>query len=209
MRLLALAAVLGGLAVAPAAVSSDAQPGVRVVDRTFACSLVPRGDGTFDLDLAANPWARYEYPNSDPIVVPAHLQVSSGVDSLDTDLVSVRAGALTGISRVQPAGAYAHSRKCRATRAPVALSPKGLPYEGASWGAGVECGVPRKVLVRVQATFAADVGWRKLDANYAGGRAAVVDATVAVRTEAKRALVTHMTVKKGRNVSIRYSGRCS
>ena len=143
-------------------------------------------------------------------MVPAHLIVTSGVDSLDADLVAVRAGPLNGIAgRVHPAGAFAHARKCRPSRAAVALSPRGLPYEGPSWGAGVECRAPRRVLVRVRATFGADTTWRKIDADYAGGRGVVVDAAVAVRTETKRTLVAYMTVKKSKTASLDYSGRCA
>jgi hypothetical protein len=195
------------LVLVPAVSSSDAQPGVRTVDRVFSCSLVSRGDGTFDLDLAVAPRKKEEYA-SGTVVIPAHALVSSGVNSLDADLVAVRAGQFTGISRNQPAGAFVHSRKCRPARAALALSPRGLPYEGAAWGAGVECRAPRRVLVRVKATFSTDTPWRKVDASYTGGRSPVVDATVAVRTEMSGALIAFMTVKKGRTASIRYSGRC-
>jgi hypothetical protein len=210
MRALALvsAAAAAALVLAPTVSSSDAQPGVRTVDRVFSCALVARGDGTFDLDLAVAPRKKEEYA-SGSVVIPAHVLVSSGVSSLDGDLVAVRAGAFTGVSRVQPAGAYVHSRKCRPARAAVALSPRGLPYEGAVWGAGVECRAPKRVLVRVKATFSTDTPWRKVDASYTGGRSPVIDGTVAVRTETKSALIAFMTVKKGSKASIRYTGRCA
>ena len=136
--------------------------------------------------------------------------MTSGANSLDADLVAVRAGQIKGIeNRTQPAGAYAHSRKCKPSRSAVALSPRGLPYEGPVWGAGVECRAPRRVLVRVKATFSADTTWRKVDANYAGGRAPVVDARIAVRAETKRSLFAYMTIKKSKTSSISYAGRCS
>jgi hypothetical protein len=208
--LLFLAAALAALALAPAVASSDAQPDVRKIDRTFSCALVSRGDGTFDLDLYASPRIRQEWGPGETVVIPAHLVVTSGVNSLDADLVTVRAGQMTGIAnRTQPAGAFAQSRKCKPSRAAVALSGRGLPYEGATWGAGVECNAPRRVLVRVQATFASDTSWRKVDANYTGGRSPVVDAAVAVRGEAKSSLLGFMTVKKGKTATIKYSGRCS
>jgi hypothetical protein len=204
-----LAALFGALALAPTAGSSGAQPDVRTIDRTFACRLVSKGDGTFDLDLVANPRIRQEWTPGDPFVVPAHLIVSSGVDSLDADLVAVRAAPITGISRVQPAGTFAQVRKCRPSRAAVTMSPRGLPYEEPAWGGAVECRAPRRVLVRVRATFAADTAWRKLDANYTGGRAAVIDAAVAVRTETKRSLIAYLALRKSKAASLHYSGRCA
>jgi hypothetical protein len=203
-----LATVLVALALAPTAGSSDAQPEARTIDRTFSCALVSRGDGTFDLDLVAQPRIRQVWNAGEVHIVPAHVLVTSGVDSLDADLVAVRAGQMSGISRVLPAGAYAHSRKCRPSRTSVAMSPRGLPNEGSSWGADVECPAPRRVLVRVRATFAADTTWRKIDANYAGGRAPVVDATIAVRTETKRSLVAYLALRTSRSAVLHYSGRC-
>jgi hypothetical protein len=200
---------LAALALTPAVASSDAQPHVRTIDRTFSCGLVSRGDGTFDLGLAAYPHIRQEWTPGELHIVPAYLIVTSGANSLDADLVTVRAGPIKGISRTQPAGAFAHSRKCKPSRAAVALSSRGLPYEGASWGAGVECRAPRRILVRVKATFKTDTPWRKVDASYAGGRSPVVDAAVAVRTETKSSLLGYMTVRKGKTASIKYSGRCS
>ena len=86
--------------------------------------------------------------------------VAWNVDTASLDLVTVRAGQIKGIAnRTQPAGAYAHSRKCKPSRSAVALSPRGLPYEGPVWGAGVECRAPRRVLVRVKATFTAETTW--------------------------------------------------
>jgi hypothetical protein len=185
--------------------SAAAQPG-RVVDRTFSCATEGTGNGLRDLDVHSHPHT--VYPGVVDEVIPSFLGVSSGTNTLDSDLVAVRAGQLKGISgRVRPAGVYAHATRCRAARVRVPLSAAGLAGRPVPWAKMVDCVVSGRVLVRVRGTLAAPDTWARAGA-YDGVRRAVVDAKVAIRAARSKKPIAYLELAGSKKTRLWYSGAC-
>jgi hypothetical protein len=169
----------------------------RLVDRTLACALeAPLGDAR-DLDLLAAP------PIDDrarSFYVPAFIGVSSSrviaTSVADrANRVFVRARPLTWPGRTLPPGIFVNTRSCLAVRASVPLSPRGLPGPGIEYQQDAECGIRGRILVRVRARLQTAAGWQPVGDGYAGARANVVEAAIAVRNARTRKALAFMQLR--------------
>jgi hypothetical protein len=183
---------------------AEAQSSKRVVDRSFSCMT---RDG--DLDLTAYPHTVFPSTSGGPDeFVAAHVLVSSGAYTLDSDLVAVRARRYQWFTnRVQNAGVYANRLRCSTTRTRVPLSRKGLAGAPVQWYKQVSCVVPGRVLVHVRATLAGSADWERSGA-FEGAEKAVTEAKVAVRAASTRKPIAYMELTGGKKTKIWYSGGC-
>jgi hypothetical protein len=79
-----------------------------------------------------------------------------------------------------------NARSCTATRNTVPLSSRGLPGPPIEFNQEAECLLRGRVLVRVRAVLNAPASWRPAGDGYAGARANVVEAALAVRSARTR-----------------------
>lgn len=160
----------------------------RVIDRTLVCTLdAPLGD-VRDLDVLAMPPLEDRFRN---FHVPAFIGVSSGRVISDpvadrANRVFVRARPFGFAGRTVPAGVYASTRSCSRTRDSVPLSSRGLPGPPVEFQQKAECGIRGRVAVRVRAVLQSPAAWRPRGSGYAGARANVVEAALAVRSARTR-----------------------
>jgi hypothetical protein len=179
--------LIAGIAVAALAstlVDPSAGAPSRIIDRTFRCATAALGGGLRDLDVTANPPLHDPYFNYRS---PAYIGVSSGPDTLDADLVYVRARAGQPYGgRTFPPGVYANARTCSPARSPVPLSPKGLPGPPVQWRKQTQCRLRGRILVRVRAVLESAASWLPTGELYGGARMNVIEAALAVRTEPGR-----------------------
>lgn len=185
----------------------------RVVDRTLVCTLVAPLGGARDLDVSASPPIVDEFRN---FSVPAHIGVSSGrvlagfvADRSNRVFVRARLDQLEGVGRSVPPGVYASTRSCSATRASVPLSSRGLPGPPVEFGKEVECEIRGRVLVRVRALLQSAAAWRRVQGGYAGARANVVEAALAVRTAQDRRPVAFIELGRTGKTKLWTLGSCS
>lgn len=197
--------MLALLAAAIVAWPAAAQSPSRVVDRTFSCAT---RDG--DLDLTVYPHTVFPSTTGGPDeFVAAHVLVSSGAYTLDSDLVAVRARRYQWFSnRVQNAGVYANRLRCNATRARVPLSRKGLAGPPLQWYKQISCTIGGRVLVHVRATLAGPADWERSGA-FEGAERPVTEARVAVRDASTRKPIAYMELTGGKTTKIWYSARCT
>jgi hypothetical protein len=166
----------------------------RVVDRSLVCALeAPLGDAR-DLDFVAAPPVRDRFRN---FYVPAFIGVSSSrviaTSVADrSNRVFVRARPATQPGRTLPAGVFANARSCSGVRASIPLSPRGLPGPGLEYEQDAECGIRGRILVRVRARLQTAAGWQPVGDGYAGARANVVEAAIAVRNARTRKALAFM-----------------
>jgi len=171
-------------AVSAPRVQAGARATSRVIDRTLVCTLAaPLGD-VRELDVLAMPPLEDRVRN---FHVPAFIGVSSArviATSVSdrSNRVFVRARSFSVPPRTLPAGVFANTRSCSATRSSVPLSSRGLPRPPLEYQQDAECGVRGRVVVRVRAVLHTPVGWRPVGEGYAGARANVVEAALAVRS---------------------------
>jgi hypothetical protein len=183
----------------------------RVVDRTLACTLVaPLGD-VRELDVLAMPPLEDRFRN---FHVPAFLGVSSArviATSVSdrSNRVFVRARPFSVPPRTLPAGVFANTRSCSATRSSVPLSPRGLPGPPLEYQQDAECGIRGRVLVRVRAVLQTAAGWRPVGDGYAGARATVVEAALAVRSARTRKPLAFMQLRPSGKTRFWASPGCS
>jgi hypothetical protein len=208
---------LGAAAVAVvAAVPTERSGGAaasRVVDRTLVCTLLaPLGDAR-DLDVVASPPIVDEFRN---FRVPAFIGVSSGrvlagsvADRSNRVFVRAEPNRFQAPGRSLPPGVYASTRSCSATRASVPLSSKGLPGPPVEFGKDVECQLRGRVLVRVRAVLRTSAAWRRVQGGYAGARANVVEASLAVRTQPGRRPVAFIQLGRTGKTKLWTVGSCS
>jgi hypothetical protein len=203
-RLVAVLLPVAGFALAPVAIADE--PGAsRIVDRTFVCATEGTGDGRRDLDLDSHPHT--VYPGNE--VIAAFLGVSSGTDTLTSELVAVRAAQRTGLGGVvRPAGVYVQATSCRASRVGVPLTARGLAGPPVPWTKFAECVVDGRVLVHVRATLTAPADWQQSGA-YVGARRGVVDAKVAVRAAGTRKPIAYMELAGARKTRLWYADACA
>jgi hypothetical protein len=178
---------------------AQARPTVvaRVIDRRFVCTLAaPLGD-IRELDLIAEPPLDDRFRN---FHVPAFIGVSSArvvatpvSDRSNRVFVRTRPFAMPG--RTLPAGVFANTRSCSATRASVPLSSRGLPGPPLEYQQQAECDIRGRVLVRVRAVLQTAAGWRPVSDGYAGARANVAEAAIAVRSARTRKSLAFMQLR--------------
>jgi hypothetical protein len=185
----------------------------RVLDRTLVCTLVAPLGGARDLDVVASPPIVDEFHN---YTVPAHIGVGSGrvlagsvADRSNRVFVRARLDQLEGVGRSVPPGVYASARSCSATRASMPLSSRGLPGPPVEFGKGVECEIRGRVLVRVRAVLQSSAAWRPVRGGYAGARANVVEAALAVRTQRGRRPVAFIELDRTGRTKLWTVGSCS
>jgi hypothetical protein len=185
----------------------------RIVDRTLVCTLVAPLGGARDLDVVASPPIVDEFHN---YTVPAHIGVGSGrvisgsvADSSNRVFVRARLDQLEGVGRSVPPGIYASARSCSTTRASVPLSSRGLPGPPVEFGKGVECEIRGRVLVRVRAVLQSSAAWRPVRGGYAGARANVFEAALAVRTQRGRRPVAFIELDRTGKTKLWTVGSCS
>lgn len=181
--LAALAAGAGAGASAPSREVESLLAPSRVVDRTFACTLYRLPGGIGDLDVAIS--TAY-HDRTSGWRSPALIELASGVDTLDNNLVYVRANAGTAYGgRTLPPGPYANTTRCVAAKR-IPLSERGLPKPPVRWSTGTQCRVRGRALVRVRAVLRSPANWGMIQRPYAGARMDVLESAVAVRSERGR-----------------------
>lgn len=196
-------------AIVPVLGSSASAEAVRttVIDRTLVCTTAAIGGAGRDLDVVSAPDTIGGYTGTRS-TIPAYAHVSSGAATLDSYLVALRSGPLTGISRILPAGVYASSRWCSASRAVVPLTSRGLPGPPVVWRKDVECVVSRRVLVRVRARLEGTQAWRRTEVGYVGARGEVLSGSLAVREQRTGAPVAYVELAAG-TARLWHASRCS
>lgn len=194
LGLVAAAALL--FAAALGATSQSAAQGSRIVDRTVLCATIPSG-GVNEVEITAQAGSRSGRSAwNDPAVVKLNSgTVGSAAQALDNALgwviggrpaadASVIADPFAGFTYpVRVWGTFAMNTRCRPSRARVALSAKGLNGGRVGQLADTyDCEAPRRVLVRMRATFqtAANLSRHR---QFLATRATVTEGQLAVRTE--------------------------
>jgi hypothetical protein len=183
----------------------------RVIDRTLVCTLSAPPGEVRDLDVLATPPVDDEFRN---FHVPAFIGASSGrvIATSITDRsnrVFVRARPYSIPSRVLPAGVYVNARSCTATRNTLPLSSRGLPGPPIEFEQEAECLLRGRVLVRVRAVLNTAASWRPAGDGYAGARANVAEAELAVRSARTRQPLAFMQLRPSGNTRFWASPRCS
>jgi hypothetical protein len=211
-RILSLAAATVAAVAAMPAERGGGAPS-RIVDRTLVCTLTAPLGGTRDLDLAVSPTYNDDFRN---FTVPAHIGVGSGrvlagsvADRSNRVFVRARLDQLEGVGRSVPPGVYASTRSCSRTSASVPLSSRGLPGPPVEFEKNVECKFGGRVLVRVRALLQSSAAWRRVQGGYAGARASVVEAAVAVRTQRGRRPVAFIKLDRTGKTKLWTVGGCS
>jgi hypothetical protein len=206
----ALVLPLVALAAFAAAPSAAAQA-VRVVDRTFVCTLdrsyaAPR-QRAFRLEVAP---AR-RLPFALDVIAPAWAGVATGTAGPTSTLLAVRARQYPRGNWQPPfgpggPGVYVNTRRCAPARATPALSNAGLPGQAVHWEKSTDCDTPGRAVVRVRARLAAATSWSRVDAAYTGAVRNIADASVSVRTE--RGAPLAFVRLQGSRIALWYGGRC-
>ncbi len=183
---------------------AGAEPGATVVDRTLECRPQLTG-GIFEVELRAhsgvrqsrNVWRKLPFA-----------MVTNGNVNYDDALVWISAGRPSASTLLGESYFQAHVRDygtagirladgCRATRARVAFSTKGLSGGQASQlGEVYDCETPREVLVRVRATL--EAGSLRARAGFLRTATPLADAAFMVRTLAGRAIAYASVASSGR-----------
>lgn len=194
MKLIAALSVIG-LALVPSALGVTTAPsGVaasKIVDRTFACPTeVHAGIRLLTVSVMSAEPGQTEWDGQKAL---AHGLLHTGGPVLDTTtgppaisggelLVDMRAGARRQVTLVI-------SRKCKSTKARVALSTKRLGGGAASPFADTfQCYPPKRILVRVRAVFRTPTVLRP-SGGILSTSAAIREAAFAARTESGNPLV--------------------
>lgn len=177
---------LTAVAAAPSLGAGEAAPS-RTVDRTFVCTPMALYGALRELDVIADPRGGFSLRGTGVrSISTGYIGVLSGPTLLASDLVFARS-RLERRSEADPwrPGVYAGRRRCSETSASLPLSPKGLAGPPTVFGRDVECAIRGRVLVRVRARLQSPTLWRR-HGTYVGARNNVVEAQLAVRTEAAR-----------------------
>jgi hypothetical protein len=205
------AATVAAVAAMPAERGGGAP--ARIVDRTLLCTLVAPLGGARDLDVAASPTYNDDFRN---FTVPAQIGVGSGrvlagpvADRSNRVFVRARLDQLEGVGRSVPPGVYASTRSCSAARNSVPLSSRGLSGPPVEFGKEVECELRGRVFVRVRAILQSSAAWRPVQGGYAGARASVAEAAVAVRTQRDRRPVAFIKLDRTGKTKLWTVGSCS
>jgi hypothetical protein len=208
----AFAAATLALVAAMSAEQGNGAAAARIVDRTLVCTLVAPLGGARDLDVAASPTYNDDFRN---FTVPAQIGVSSGrvlagsaADRSNRVFVRARLDQLEGVGRSVPPGVYVSTRSCSRTSASVPLSSRGLPGPPVEFEKEVECALRGRVLVRVRALLQSSAAWRPVPGGYAGARASVVEAALAVRTQQGRRPVAFMQLGRTGTTKLWTAGSC-
>jgi hypothetical protein len=171
----------------------------RVIDRTLVCALVAPPGEAHDLDVLATPPVDDDFRN---FHVPAFIGAGSGrviatpvTDRSNRVFVRARPFPLPHTTRTLPAGVFASTRSCTATRNSVPLSARGLPGAPVEFEQEAECRLRGRILVRVRAVLHAPAAWRPVASGYAGARANVVEAALAVRSARTRKPLAFMQLR--------------
>ncbi len=208
----AVAALTGGAVSAPSAPSPPAALAASLFDRTLLCDTLPVGGGLYELEVRAQDGIRQTRTTWKSLAFAAVASGRSGrVDApLETALAWSGAGPYVHRTNLEEwdvpippdhEGTLAFSqRKCRRTTTRVPLSARGLTGGRAGpFSQRYDCFVPRRVLIRVRATFT-----RPPTFFGAGGflrtKAVVERAALAVRTPAGRRIAYATVSSSGKAV---------
>jgi hypothetical protein len=204
--MLALAAAFAGYALQPPASAGPAPS--RVVDRTMLCATTPLG-GIREVEVRAHAGIRQGGSSWKqlPFAVVSSGAVGSRVTALDNSLAwitAARPGGTTtmdtgfNLSWPHTSGTLALSSRCRASTAPVSLSPS-RPQGGSVgvFGDSYDCPAPRRVLVRVRAVLQAASGLHSTS-GFLRTITPADEATLALRAESGKPLVYAQVVASGR-----------
>jgi hypothetical protein len=196
---------------AAANVVTPVRNAVRIIDRTFSCTLVAPLGTTRDLDLIAGPIYVDRFRN---FRIPAFIGASSGrvlagPVSDQANLVFVRARPNNVPGRTLAPGVYANTQSCATRPTPVALSPRGLPGPPVRFQQNAECALRERVLVRVRATLQTSAAWRGLQDGYAGAQANVREAKLVVRSERTRKPLAFLALGSAGKTRFQASSGCS
>jgi hypothetical protein len=206
VAVLGLALFLGTVLVFQAAAvpkpivpAERAQAPSRLVDRTMACA-VPLHAGLREIKVGATSGSRDPQNRSRWTHLP-NVSVTTGGTLGGVGLAGAAAGAPEPKEILFPGTGQGlwTSRSCGLTNARVALSTRGLPQGGlaSTLRDAYECVVPRRVLIRVRATFQVPARLRARRSSL-GTDAPVREVAIAVRTTAGKPLVYASASESGR-----------
>ena len=182
-------------AVLPASgLPAGAEPATTVIDRTLECRTLLSG-GIYEVEARAHSGIRASASVWKKLPFAG---VVSGEDNLDYALVWISAGRPSATSVLEESylqspvsefGTLGIRLGCRSTRAKVGLTTKGLNGGRASQLVDkFDCATPRRLLVRVRATFERSGALRARD-GFLRTTAPITSAAFAVRTLSGKQLV--------------------
>lgn len=188
--LIGLAAAVLALVGAQFSVRADAASPSRVVDRTLACTVAfSNGARTIDANV------RSAYRSGSTMEWLAQASVTTAGNPLPKkNYEPTLAGLTAGWPPPPPlesGGLGFASTRCAVTRARVPVSSMGLTGGAASvFGDEVRCRTPKRILVRVRATFSAPATLeRSKDGTFVTASGRIVRGQVVVRTLAGAQIV--------------------
>ena len=222
MRRAAALVSLVALALALAAASQpQAQSATRVVDRTVLCATDPAG-GIYEVEVTGRGGSRSGRGawNKPATVKLTTGSTGSAAEALDNAIGWAIAGRPTADATVisdpfagfsypiRVWGTFAMNVRCRPSRARVGLTHKGL--DGGPTGKldqTYDCETPRRVLVRMRATFQRPTKLRRHE-SWLFTRETVLAGSIAVRTESGRPILLAEALASGKANIFISSGRC-
>jgi hypothetical protein len=213
MARLCLAGTMAIAALFAVSLGSAAESQSRIIDRTFRCTLAPLYGGLRELEVTTKPRGSLGNGGRSDDISPGYISVGSGQGSgVFDDLIWARTRLEErGVAPGQPfaPGVYADVRRCRAARAVVPLSAKGLPGPPVRFDQDADCEVRGRVLVRLRAVLEAPTPWRRAKSPYFGARRNVLEAEIAVKRERTRRLVALLALDSGGETRLWVSDGCS
>lgn len=184
----------------------------RVIDRTMLCSTLPIGGGHYQFEVRAQRGVR-ENRTTWKWLAFAGVRVghiTRGPAQLEDSLVwagAGRASQRTNLEELDPAWPYParthgtlalNERLCRASRARVSLTAKGLEGGLAGpYGDRYDCPAPRSVLVRLRATVRTGEPIYR-DRHFVKTRATLQSAYLAIRTRSGKRLAFAAVFESGK-----------
>jgi hypothetical protein len=208
--LLPIATALVGVSLAPPSVAGRSAP--MVIDRTLLCSTLRIGGGLHQFEVRAQTGVR-ENPTTWKWLAFAGVRIghiTRGPAQLEASLVWAAAGRAsqkTNLEELDPAWPYPakmhgtlalNQESCRASRARVPLTPKGLSGGLAdAFGDAYDCAAPRRVLLRVRAVLRARAPIYR-DRQFLKTRADLNSAHLAIRTPAGKQLAFAAVFESGK-----------
>lgn len=210
MRIPAITVAATFLVLAALQTSAEARPAAsKVIDRTLLCSTSPSG-GIYEVEARAHAGVRESRSKwkTLPFAVVTSGSTGSAATQLDNSLAWITAGRPSSATAVEEHlfptpvlanGTLALSREhCRTVATRIPLTSKGLRGGAASQlGESLDCESPRRVLIRVRATFQSPAALRERD-RFLRTTVPIAEASLAMRTQAGKPLVYAEVVQSGR-----------
>ncbi len=192
-----------------AGATGAAPEGTRVIDRTFGCIPQALTGDVRAFDVTAVPRGSVEAADPFAPRSPGFIGVASGGWEPRSELVAVRTRRWQRFGTTySPAGVFA-SRGCRQSRLAVLLSNKGLLGPPTRWMKSATCLGRGRVIIRVRAVLATSDPWRSLVTGaFDGATGAVVQASLAVRSERTGKPLAHVELARDGTTKLWLSASC-